>query len=241
MAFYTHEYKVNLNDIGAGNLLTNHALLSYLEDIAAMHSEEVGFGVNNMNETGLTWVLLQWKLSILKRIPFGSLFTIRTWARYTKKFYSYRDFEVLDASGNIIAVATSKWTLVNISKNSLEKITDEMISLYNPENKNVFGELELEKLVLPTQLEPTYHFTIPRTYIDVNGHVHNLNYLTLAYEALPNEVYEKGEYSHVEILFKKEMKLNDMITCSYVFSNNTHYIGIHSQDGNTLHAIVKLY
>lgn len=241
MAFYTHEYKVNLDDIGAGNLLTNHAFLSYLEDIAAMHSQEVGFGVNNMEETGLTWVLLQWKLKIIKRIPFTSKFTIRTWSRYSKKFYSYRDFEVIDEQGELIAVATSKWTLINFRKGSLEKITDEMISLYKPEPQNVFEELELEKLALPTTLTPSYDFTVPRTYIDVNGHVHNLNYLTLAYEALPSAVYEKGEYNHVEILFKKEMKLGDCVSCSYGFENGSHYVAIQSKDGNTLHAIVKLY
>ncbi len=241
MAFYTYTYKVKLEDIGSENTMTNHAFLSYLEDIAAMHSEQVGIGISNMQQTGLTWVLLQWKLSIQKRIPYGSELTVRTWARYTKKFYSYRDFEVVDENGDIIAIASSKWTLINIHTASLEKITEDIMLPYQSEPKSVFNELEMQKLTEPTQATPTYSFTVPRTYIDVNGHVHNLYYLTLAYEALPEEVYNQGEYTHVEILFKKEMKLGDSVMCLYAYENDAHYVVIRSADNATLHAIVKLY
>jgi len=241
MAFYEHTYKVNVDDIGSGNRLTNHAFLSYLEDIAAMHSEKVGLGVNTMHETNLTWVLLQWKLEIQHRLVFGKEFTIRTWSRYSKRCYSYRDFEILDENGTLIAVATSKWALLQISTGSLMKITDAIVSLYTPEEKNVFSELELAKLAKPPTLTPTYSFTIPRSYIDVNGHVHNLYYLTLAYEALPEAIYEKGEFPHVEILFKKEVKLGDTVTCLYGTMEGAHYVVISSQDLSTLHAIVKLY
>ena len=71
--------------------------------------------------------------------------------------------------------------------------------------------------------------------------MHNLNYLLLAYETLPQEIYDSSECNNIEIMYKKSIMLGDSIKCFYSYFNNAHYITIKSEDEKCLHSIIKLY
>lgn len=92
-----------------------------------MHSANVGLGLNDFDSTGLTWALINWKLKSIIPCRYGDTLTIKTWARNATKIYSYRDFEVYDSDNNLLAVATSKWVLIDIHKNGMIKIEDDLI------------------------------------------------------------------------------------------------------------------
>ena len=80
-----------------------------------------------------------------------------------------------------------------------------------------------------------------RKDIDINGHMHNLYYIDLAYEALPEEIYEKRPFNNVRVVYKKEIKLKETINCYYSFESNKHIITIKNNDDTIIHAIIKLY
>ena len=119
---YKKQFEIGLKDIGKNNEITNTALLERLENIAAYHSDSAGYGVNTVEQTKVTWVLLEWKLQVIKRPKYGQKINIDTWSRYTNKCYSYRDFEVYDENKQLCAIATSKWLLINVEKNKIAKI-----------------------------------------------------------------------------------------------------------------------
>ena len=85
-----------------------------------------------------------------------------------------------------------------------------------------------------------FTYKVNRFDIDINKHMHNLNYINLAYEALPEEVYENEEFNVVRISYKKEVKLGDILICKYKKENQKHVIVIKSEDEKTLHAIIEL-
>ena len=74
--------------------------------------------------------------------------------------------------------------------------------------------------------------------IDINGHVHNLDYLDLAYKALPEEVYKK-EFKILDIMYKKEIKLDETVKCFYSNENGVHTVSIKSEDEKFLHSIIR--
>lgn len=240
MAFFEQEFKISLRDVGISNEITNKAILGYFEDIGGFHSDTVGFGLKQIEQTHLTWVLLHWKIQILKRPQYGDVIKIRTWSRASFKFHCYRDFEMYDENGNLLVIATSKWALVHIEK-GLQKLTDDIITPYKSESKSVFPLLEVEKLKEPVSYSSTYACRVLRSNIDVNRHMHNLCYLDLAYETLPIDIYQSTDFSCIEIMYKKEAKLGDSLLCLYEKVGNTYYITIKSEDEKQLHAIVKLY
>lgn len=190
---------------------------------------------------GLTWALLNWKLQVFNRPKYGENINIKTWAQYTNKFYSYRDFEVWDSKNNLIAIATSKWVLIDINKQGIIKIEEDLINQYNPEEKSVFNILELPKLKEPNFSSNNFSYTAKRWDIDVNKHMHNLNYLNLAYELLPEDVYNNNELNNIEIMYKKQVKLGETVNCFYSFSENSHFVTIKNNIDSSINAIVKMF
>lgn len=235
------DYRIKLSEIGKENKITNKAILGDLEDVGGIHSNIAGYGILDIPQTKLSWVLLDWKLKIIRRPKYSEKIKIKTWSKNAIKFYTYRDFEVYDENGQVIAIATSKWVLLDIDKGKIVKISDEVLNKYEPElEKSVFDISEIEKLQEPENYISEVEYTVKKSDIDVNNHMHNLNYLELANEALPEEIYNKQELNNVRINYRKEIKLGETVKCKYSFENNTHIIVIKSKDEKVIHAIIKL-
>lgn len=238
---YQEKFKIGLKDVWKGNEISNKAILEYLEDVAAYHSDRVGYGVNTSNKTHLTWLLLDWKVKVIKRPQYGQILDIHTWSRYIVKCYAYRDFEIYDDNNNLCVIASSKWLLINNQTGKLAKVEQEMADQYKSEiGKCVFQEAEIEKLKEPKNFQSSIIYQIKRKDIDVIGHMHNLYYLDLAYETLPEEVYQQRPFDEIRIMYKKEIKLGCTVICKYAYEENKHIVMIQSEDEKILHAIIEL-
>ena len=236
------EYRVKLSEIGQDNKITNKAILSDFEDVGGIHSNIAGYGVLDIPTTHLTWLLLDWRLQVIRRPNYSEKIKVKTWSRHALKCYAFRDFEVCDEQGNIIAIAASKWVLVDSEKGKIVRVSDEVLASYNPEiDKKVFENEQFDKILEPENFEKETIYTVKRADIDVNEHMHNLNYLDLANEALPNEVYTKGDLNNVRISYKKEIKLGEIVKCKYSYENDKHIVTIKSEDDKITHAIIQMY
>lgn len=238
---YKCKYIIGLTDVGMSNKITNKAILKVLENAGGMHSELVGYGLNNIETTNLSWVLLGWKVKVINRPQYNTELNIHTWSRDPNKITTYRDFEIYDRNNNLLVIATSKWILVDLKKEKMVELKPEIIDLYQKEEKCVFTERTIEKLKEPIEYSNEITYPILRSNIDINNHVHNLYYLDFAYETLPEKIYRSNECDNIEIMYKKQIKLGDKIICKYCKEENTHIISIKSEDDKILHAIVKLY
>lgn len=239
--FYTSHFQIGFAHIGFGNLITNSGILSILEETAGSHSSSIGCGLNDIPETHISWAILNWKVKVFKRPKYLDKVIVKTWAREKIKIFSYRDFEVYDENNNLLIIASSKWIFLDTKKNSIMKIEDSFYEKYKPEEKSVFDIIDLPKLSEPQNSTKTFEYTVKRSDIDINGHMHNTNYLNLAYEALPEEIYENTIFNNIEILYKKEIKLNDSVKFLYSEEEGAHIVTIKSLDDKILHTIVKLY
>ncbi len=85
-----------------------------------------------------------------------------------------------------------------------------------------------------------YDYQIKRRDIDTNHHVNNLYYLDFAFDALPNDLWQVY-FDNIEIIYKKQIKLDDTIKCFYAYDNNQHIVTIKSEDLSVVHAIIKFY
>ncbi len=238
---FNEKVKIQLKDIEKGNYIKNKGILEIFENVATHHSDLVGYGPNSIRETGISWILLDWKIQIIKRPKYGQTLSINTWGRMKRKVYTYRDFEMYDEDNNLCVIGTSKWAIVNIETNKIEKITDEIYEKYQLEEKEVFNIGELEKIKEQEEYSKELIYQVSRRDIDLNNHMHNLYYLDLAYETLPKEVYDKRPFNEFRINYKKEVKLEEIIRCRYTFFNNNHIITIcNNKDINKIHAIITL-
>ena len=241
------DFYVGLSDTNTKQELTETSLLRFLEDIAGMHSEKVGYGASSIDKTKRTWILLSWKVRMFKRPKMNETVTVETWSRLIEKFYAYRDFKVYDSNKNLVAIATSKWIYIDIENGRIVKVTDEVSSCYESENVSVFDEKEFAddiKLKEPeSEIINEIDFKITRNLFDINNHVHNIYYMDIAKEALPEDVYLNNEFNDFEIMYKKEIKAsketNNIVKVYYTKEDDKHFVSIKTDD--LLHAIIRLY
>ena len=239
---YEEKFKIGLKDVWAKDEVSNIAILEYLEDIAAYHSDSIGIGINTTEETHLNWLLLDWELEVLKRPRYGQVLDIHTWSRGIEKFYAFRDFEVYDEKNNLCAIATSKWLLVDHKTGKIARVEPEIADRYQSETeKAVFKDKKIEKIKEPKEYISEMTYMARRRDIAVIGHMHNLYYLYLAYEALPEEEYKKRPFNHVRIQYKNQIKLGEIAKCKYAKENEENIVVIKSEDDKILHAIIKIY
>ena len=179
---FEHDFKMGVKDIGEDNLIKNRSILEMFENIGGYHSDLAGYGANDVPNKKVVWILLGWKLHVIKRPKYGQTIHVKTWGRNATKVYTYRDFEMYDGNNELCAIATSKWTLVNIESGKITKLTDEVLGKYELEEKCVFEDRELKKIEVPVTNTNEAEYTVIRRDIDINGHMHNLYYLDIEYK-----------------------------------------------------------
>lgn len=237
--------KIPLKDVEKGNVISDRGLLEIFENVATHHSDSVHDGVNEIKEKGHAWVLMDWKVKVLSRPKYGGEFKVNTWSRENniqdKKVSTYRDFEMYDENGNLCVIATSKWVIVNILTGRLANIDREIQERYEPEIKSVFDIWDIEKILPSTDSICESEYTVQRNDVDFNLHMHNIYYMNLAYNALPEEVYETRPFNNFRISYKREIKLGETVKCKYNYVNEQHVVSVYNQDETKFHSIITFY
>ena len=234
---YCSNYKISLEDIGRNNEATNKALLAIMQDIACLHSESVGYGVLEIETKKRAWMLLDWKMEVIKRPKYNDEINVETWSRKVERLYAYRDFQLKDKEGNIIAIGTSRWIFVDTERKRPVRLTADIADLYESEtDKNVFLE-EMEDIKCGDYLFKK-DYCVQRRDIDINQHMNNLSYLDMAYEILPEDIYNTKVFNNIRIVYKKEILYGEKVECYYEEQNNKHIITAKSQ--GKINAIIEL-
>lgn len=238
--FVEKEFYIGLRDLEKKNKLSNTALLGYLEDMGGFHSNLVGNGLNDIEKVKHTWILLGWKIKLFSRPMYTDTLKIKTWSRKMDKIYAFRDFEIFDENNTKIGIATSKWVYVNIDTGRITKTTEELENKYGTENIKVFEEEDLEKLKVPETFLAECEYKITKDMIDINKHVHNIYFLDIAKEVIPEEVYYGNDFNYFEIMYKKEIKYGETVKCLFA-EEEAYYTIVIKDKENNIHSIIKLY
>lgn len=236
MAFYEREFKVGVNDVSSDGVCTKKSILAFFETAACEYCDSVGYGILTMNQTKKSWVLLNWKVEFIKYPAYGQTVKVKTWMRDTFACSCYRDFILYDSQGVIYAKGTTKWAFIDIYK-GLCRLSEQVIAACAPETDCVFNCKKLDKLALPDNLNYVFDYIVKKSDIDVNMHMHNLNYLSIAEDALSN--CDVNEYDTLEIFYKNQSKLGELLCVLKTETQNEKTVAI---NGNgTLKAVVKVY
>ena len=238
---YEEYVKPSLEDYGRNGRLEERSILRVLEDISSYHSDSVGCGARNISRTKLAWLLLEWRVKIHTPMYYGESYRVTTWSRgVCSPCSTLRDFEIFDEDGNLCVSASSKWTPVHAGDKKILRVTDELLALYGTESKSAFEDGEITRLREPKEYAYEMPYRIYRKEIDLNGHLHNLCYLDIALETIPEDVYRAREFTNIRITYRKEVRSDEKdISCKYKEENGVHTVGIYGPDGK-LRAIISL-
>ena len=239
MSIFEKKYVISYIDVDDQNELTNRGFIKYMQEVGGDHSSSVGYGLNQLTKLNMAWIILNWNIKVYNRPHCNDTITIKTWISNFNKIFAYRDFEIYDEKGHLIAIATSKWVLKNHEKKTIIRFDEKLIKAYDVQEKSVIDDDKWDKnIAIPASFSYEYEYTVIRRDIDTNHHVNNLFYIDFANEALPQEVYDAKPGS-IEIQYKKEIKYKEIIVCKYAYKDNEHIIVITNTDMSTIYAVVR--
>ena len=134
-----HNNYIGIRDINKNLDITNTGILAALEDVACIHSEMAGFGITDIPKTDLTWILINWKVKVLKRPKYDETIRVETWSSGVEKIYTYRDFNIYNEKNEKVAIATSRWLLLEASTGKIIRDYTGIIDNYHAEVLVVSG------------------------------------------------------------------------------------------------------
>lgn len=232
---YENKYEVTISDIGSNNEMKLSSFLKYMQEVGAIHSGISGYGINNIKTTRKAWVILVWKVNVIRRPIWNEKIIIKTWNSKTEKMYYYRNFEIIDEKGEIICIAESQWIMMDVDTKKIQRITDDYL------NKIIILESKVSISKINTKLTDKekeniiHEFIVARRDVDTNNHMNNVIYLDMALEGLEEKRVE--DIKSFEIHYKLESKINEKIICTKVEDENTIYLL--DENKEKIHAIVK--
>jgi medium-chain acyl-[acyl-carrier-protein] hydrolase len=211
-AVYTRNYHIDLRDVDFTKKLRLSTLFSYFQDIASRASEDIGFGIETLEEKfGVAWVLTRIRVDIIRFPVWDEEIVIETWPLEPGKIEFDRDYIVKDATGETIIKAVSKWVIMDIHERRIKR--SETIGIRYPENRTDRAiEGKLGKLKDYGKLEAAYTKVIGYSDIDFNGHLNNSRYVDYILDCFPVEDHKKGVIHSIDLHFSQEALPGDSIT-----------------------------
>lgn len=206
--------------VDASMFMKPASFMDFAQEAANRHADIMGFGYDNLQETGIAWVLSRIHIRFVKHPVWRDEVDFVTWHKGPERLFYIRDFIMRDMSGNTLVEATSSWVVLNVATRRIvrqlpfdegdSRCTDNVI------------EQPCDKVQLPADIErvPAGIHHVSYSDVDVNGHTNNAMYLVWAMDAVDYGITSMKPLKDVKINFNHETRPGDEV-CLYKVCRET--------------------
>lgn len=205
------QYRVSSYDSGLHKQAKLHALVNYFQESAQNHASHLGFGYEDLDETGQLWVLSRLRLKVTRLPLWGDHIRLVTWPKSPVNPYAFRDFEILDVSENLLLAGTSTWLVLDYkTRKPIRDVESMRNKIPAPPEKHAIAE-PAPKLAPLKNAALLSSVTAGFVDIDVNGHVNNTVYLAWLNNALPQAFLDHYQIREVVLNYLSEVRMSEAI------------------------------
>ena len=234
------DFLVRLEATGKGFKLSNRGFLTMLTNLAGIHGNRIGQGLMDREKCGLSWMVVGWRLQVDHRPRLSETVHGLTWASGYGRLQTTRDFLLFDQQGQTVAKATSAWLVLDEHNTHILRMTPEIMDPYEPElDKQTFPGYAFPRETPAFEPERTATVQVTRAMIDCNDHVHNVAYLDLFSEALPEDE-DVDRYHDLTLVYRREIRPRQRITAVYGRAGEERVILLKDADADLIHAFLLL-
>jgi acyl-ACP thioesterase len=203
---YQFDSRVRYSEVDEEQNLTLNGVLNYFQDCTTFHSQDIGLGIDYLEQERRVWILSSWQI-VIERLPkLGDPITVQTWAYGFKAFYGDRNFALRDEKGELLVWANSLWVYMDLDTGRPTKPEFSEVEKYGIEEK-LDMDYAPRKIKLQGEMEERETFQVLRHQLDTNHHMNNGQYVQVAREFLP----EGFSIRQMRAEYKKSAMLYDTI------------------------------
>ena len=177
MSVYREELLLRSKDVDMFRRLRTSELFRLLQEASIRHTEQLGMGRDKTLDRGILWVLLMQRAEIARMPEYDERIVLKSWPGKTMHLLFPRYYSLETANGERLIKASALWSLV-------DQKTRKVVF---PEKYGVVidGVVTGEEIAMPGavkkgECDKTRDFTVPYSFVDLNGHMNNTRYFDLA-------------------------------------------------------------
>ncbi|MDR3188760.1 MAG: hypothetical protein LBT94_06200 [Prevotellaceae bacterium] len=183
------------------------AMLHFLQETAGNHAAAHGFGLESLSASKLFWVLARLTLKVAAYPKWSEELLLRTWSKAPTALMGNRDFELLNAQGEVVAVASTAWLMVDVASRRPQRIERFGTTFPHVLDRHAIPEPP-EKLPPVAASAATEAKEIMPSDMDMNGHVNNACYVRWVLDS-PLFRQEGKEVKALEVNFLHESRAGE--------------------------------
>lgn len=205
------KFEITTADVNMNSQITMGRLANLLIQSAISSADALGFGLADIQDQKLAWVLSRLNFEIYKPLMWYDIAEVETWPKNVERIFYLRDFVVRNQNKEIVAKATSAWLVIDL-KSRRPKTLDE-------NQTEDFTRLKNKHAIEspPEKLSPNCsgdELIKQATYfdIDLNQHVTATRYIDWMMDAFSIEFLQKHYPKLLTINYMKETLHNEKVS-----------------------------
>jgi len=202
-------FTVNAFDCRTDGRIKPNALMQYLQEAAARHAEQLGFGFGDLDKYSCFWVLANLQLEIASLPKWGDCVAIRTWPSGSTRATASREFLGAGPDGEELFRAASEWMILDKHSGRPKSITRLGLNLPQPGPKLL--PTEQPRLQPLDEYTRVYALRVPFSALDFNGHVNNTEYVRWALDGLHDKLGNLPEMHSLQVTYLAEVFERDEV------------------------------
>ena len=208
MSVYREEILLRSKDVDLYRRLRLSRLFELLQEASIRHTEQLGMGREKTLDKGLLWVVTMQRCEIERLPEYDERIALTSWPGPMMHVFFPRYYRLADAQDKTLLSASALWMLVD-EKTRKMVFPDEW-------GVEIAGVTTGREIRLPSGLKKlactgSADFTVPFSYVDLNGHMNNTRYFDLAEDHIPAAA-EGRRLLSVSTEYTAEARFRDALT-----------------------------
>ncbi len=212
---YQEDFRIRTFHIDSAKNATLPAVVQLMQEAAMQNVIDIKLSIWDLAPHKISWVLMRKNMTINRLPILGEKIKVVTYPTGFEKFFTYRDYKVFAENGDLLCQSASTWLLMDIEKRRMARIPDFIKVLEKDMVHNIEIGLPRPSLKLNVKLEKeTYlkKFEVNYFDLDFNNHLSNVTYLKWMLEALPSDFLLKNQIKNIDILYRAECRLGEIVS-----------------------------
>jgi medium-chain acyl-[acyl-carrier-protein] hydrolase len=224
------KFRIRTYECGVDGRIKLFSLMQYLQEIAALHAEQLGLGFDKLSEMGGYWVLSNIRIEISRLVGRQDQVTLKTWPSGYSRTIATREFVGKDQNDGELFRAGSEWMVMNKNTNRLKNLFKLDLNLPKTGTKILPDEFK--------RLEPNGDYRevdvvrVPHSTIDLNGHVNNTEYVRWGIDVLRRTFKLDKNIRRVQATYLSEVFEDDELDL-LVSSGSSGQFGVLGRESGT--------
>ena len=203
---YRQSCRLLASDVDAYRRLRLSRLFTMMQEAAIAHTEALGAGRDRTLDRGILWAVAMRRVRVNRLPEYDEAVELQSWPGETMHVLFPRYCRLAGASGEVLAEGSALWILMDDA--TRRRVFPEEAGVSVPGMD--FGPTPPLPRTLPAVKADAAPFTVPYSYVDLNGHMNNARLLDLAEDLMPADL-RAGRIRQIEAEYGGEARLDDEV------------------------------